>query len=103
VCDPKAIERRIPYEEFLEKSVGFINPTNVTHLCSELGLEPDAASLMESLDGESFYVCSSTLKKYGKKAYNYSKVFKLNPGGVGVEARVLFCCDLVTPHGSVML
>jgi hypothetical protein len=51
----KAVERRIPLEDFLEKSIGFINPTNVVHLSSELGLDSAGASLMESLDGESFY------------------------------------------------
>jgi hypothetical protein len=51
----KAVERRIPLEDFLGKSIGFINPTNVVHLCSELGLDSAGASLMESLDGKCFF------------------------------------------------
>ena len=36
---------------FLEKSVGFINPTNVSHLASELGLDDKGDSLMSGLIG----------------------------------------------------
>ena len=48
----QAIERKIPFSMFLEKSVGFINPTNVAHLASELGLDVKGASLMGSLIGK---------------------------------------------------
>ena len=48
----KAIERGYLYEDFLEKSVGFINPNNVEHLCTELGLDNKSSSLIEDLDGE---------------------------------------------------
>ena len=48
----QAIQRKIPFTMFLEKSVGFINPTNVTHLASELGLDHKGDSLMKSLSGK---------------------------------------------------
>ena len=48
----QAIERKIPFSMFLEKSVGFINPTNVSHLASELGLDVKGDSLMRSLVGK---------------------------------------------------
>ena len=47
----KALEGGYLYEEFVEKGVGFINPSNVMHLCSELGLEPTTTSLMPDLEG----------------------------------------------------
>ena len=48
----EAIQRKIPFSMFLEKSVGFINPTNVSHLASELGLEVRGGSLMQGLSGK---------------------------------------------------
>ena len=48
----QAKEKNIPYSMFLEKSVGFINPTNVNHLASELGLDVKGDSLMTSLSGK---------------------------------------------------
>ena len=49
----KALERGYHYEDFLEKSPGFINPNNVSHLCSELGISNTASSFMQDLNGES--------------------------------------------------
>ena len=72
---PKAIERRIPFEDFLDKSIGFINPTNVVHLCSELGLDAAGSSLMESLDGE-FSLRSSVSDPYSS---NPDPAKNLNP------------------------
>jgi len=48
----QALERGFLYEDFLEKSTGFINPNNVAHLCSELGLDDKTSSLMHDLDGK---------------------------------------------------
>ena len=48
----QAIEKKIPYSMFLEKSVGFINPTNVSHLAGELGLDVEGDSLMAGLGGK---------------------------------------------------
>ena len=47
----QAVEKKIGYARFLEKSDGFINPTNVASLTEELGLEGKSCSLMSSLDG----------------------------------------------------
>ena len=47
----QAMDRKIPFSVFLEKSVGFINPTNVAHLASELGLDTKGDSLMKDLSG----------------------------------------------------
>ena len=47
----QARQNKIPYSMFLEKSVGFINPTNVSHLASELGLDDKGDSLMSGLIG----------------------------------------------------
>ena len=48
----QAKEKSIPYSMFLQKSAGFINPTNVNHLASELGLDVKGDSLMTSLSGK---------------------------------------------------
>ena len=50
-CFTQARERKIPYSVFLEKSVGFSNPTTVSHLAAELGLDVKSDSLMRDLRG----------------------------------------------------
>ena len=48
---PKAVDRDMLMADFLDKSTGFINPNNVDHLCTELGLPPKGSSLLSDLDG----------------------------------------------------
>lgn len=50
------MDRGYFYEEFLEKSIGFINPNNVEHLCSQLGFSQKSSSLMDDMDGMDFYI-----------------------------------------------
>ena len=47
----QALTKSIPYSTFLERSVGFTNPTNVAHLAGELGLDTGSASLLADLAG----------------------------------------------------
>jgi len=48
----QALERGYKYEDFLEKSAGFINPNNVAHLCSELGITDGTMGLLQNLNGK---------------------------------------------------
>ena len=47
----QAMAKKIHYSQFLERSIGFSNPTNVTHLASELGLSLGGSSLLADLHG----------------------------------------------------
>jgi hypothetical protein len=47
----QALAKQIPYSTFLERSIGFINPTNVAHLAGELGLPLGGSSLMADRAG----------------------------------------------------
>ena len=49
-CVQEALDRRdVGYDDFLTRSSGFINPTNVSQLASELGITPKVDSLFDSL------------------------------------------------------
>ena len=70
----EAIQRKIPFSMFLEKSVGFINPTNVNHLAGELGLEVKGDSLMPALTGRftpETYAASLRREQASKWAYKH--------------------------------
>ena len=70
----QAIEKKIPFSLFLEKSVGFINPTNVNHLAGELGLEVRGDSLMPALTGRftpETYAGSLRREQASKWAYKH--------------------------------
>ena len=70
----QALEKKIPFSLFLEKSVGFINPTNVNHLAGELGLEVKGESLMGSLAGrfrQETYASSLRRDQASKWAYKH--------------------------------
>merc|ERR1719270_2096596 len=86
----QAIERKIPFSMFLEKSVGFINPTNVAHLASELGLDVKGASLMGSLIGnyrEETYASKLRKEQASKWAYKHvAQGIKYFKAGNNVEA-----------------
>ena len=47
----QAMAKKIPYSNFLERSIGFSNPTNVAHLASELELNLGGSSLLTDLHG----------------------------------------------------
>jgi len=101
LCDPaqlpsafsyssQAKERKIPFSMFLEKSVGFINPTNVSHLASELGLDVKGDSMMNSLSGKYRSECyASNLRKEQASKWAYKHVaqgIKYFKAGNNVEA-----------------
>ena len=70
----QAREKKIPFSLFLEKSVGFINPTNVNHLAGELGLEVKGDSLMTGLTGRfrpETYASSLRRDQASKWAYKH--------------------------------
>ena len=70
----QAREKKIPFSLFLEKSVGFINPTNVNHLAGELGLEVKGDSLMAGLTGKfrpETYASSLRREQASKWAYKH--------------------------------
>ena len=71
----QAREKKIPFSLFLEKSVGFINPTNVNHLAGELGLEVKGDSLMTGLTGRfrpETYASSLRREQASKWAYKHA-------------------------------
>eukprot|EP00092_Neocalanus_flemingeri_P103489 GFUD01132444.1.p1 GENE.GFUD01132444.1~~GFUD01132444.1.p1 ORF type:complete len:836 (+),score=222.84 GFUD01132444.1:36-2543(+) len=86
----QAMDRKIPYSVFLEKSVGFINPTNVAHLATELGLDTKGDSLMKDLSGRyqpEMYV--SILRKEQASRWAFKHVaqgIKFFKSGNNVEA-----------------
>ena len=84
------MERKIPYSVFLEKSVGFINPTNVAHLASELGLDTKGDSLMKDLSGSyppEMYVTSLRKEQASKWAFKHvAQGIKFFKSGNNVEA-----------------
>jgi len=86
----QAREKSIPYSIFLEKSVGFINPTNVNHLASELGLDVKGDSLMTSLSGKfkpQTYASSLRKDQASKWAYKHvAQGIKFFKAGNNVEA-----------------
>jgi len=86
----QAMDRKIPYSVFLEKSVGFINPTNVAHLASELGLDTKGDSLMKDLSGRyqpEMYVSSLRKEQASKWAFKHvAQGIKFFKSGNNVEA-----------------
>jgi len=86
----QATERKIPFSVFLEKSVGFLNPTNVTHLASELGLDAKGDSLMGDLTGRyppETYVTSLRKEQANKWAFKHvAQGIKYFKSGNNVEA-----------------
>jgi len=86
----QAMDRKIPYSVFLEKSVGFINPTNVAHLASELGLDTMGDSLMKDLSGRfapEMHVTSLRKEQASKWAFKHvAQGIKFFKSGNNVEA-----------------
>jgi len=86
----QAMDRKIPFSVFLEKSVGFINPTNVAHLASELGLDTKGDSLMKDLSGRyppEMLVSSLRKEQASKWAFKHvAQGIKFFKSGNNVEA-----------------
>jgi len=86
----QAMDRKIPYSVFLEKSVGFINPTNVAHLATELGLDTNGDSLMKDLSGRyqpEMYASCLRKEQASKWAFKHvAQGIKFFKSGNNVEA-----------------